>query len=76
MLKLTHIGYTVICLNHIGPLHIQIKNSPSALSRTILDPKCLEFGTVLVRICSKGTFLMRPVYTVLTPMFNCTIATF
>ena len=45
MLKLTHIGYTVIgiiCLNHIGPLHIQIKNSPSALSRTILDPNVLN----------------------------------
>ena len=52
--------YTVIgivCLNCIGPLHIQIKNSPSALSRNVLGPKCLEFGTVLVRIGLRQGYL-------------------
>ena len=42
--------YSIVCLNRIGPLHIQIKTFCSALSETVLGPKCLEFGTVPVRI--------------------------
>ena len=50
MPKLTRIGYAVIGIVCIGPLDIQIKNSPPALSGNVLGPKCLEFGTVLVGI--------------------------